>query len=139
MRRAGVIAVALASCGILPQAARADVAVAVTADVPFAQCGSARRAQLKRALARYCDGDGSADQRACHIARRALRCERLGRGPGRDCAADNAASMLAEDDGEVTMHVSEGCGGDWNIRFARAGRGYRVSMTEYVNGSCCGP
>jgi hypothetical protein len=136
MRRAVAIAVALASCGILPQAARADVTLAVTADAPFAPCGSARRAELKRALAEYCERDATADARACHIARRALRCEHLRR--GRDCDYDDAASIFADDDGGVSLHVSEGCGGAWRIEFDRAGRGYRVHGLEYVYGSCCG-
>ncbi|HZS38532.1 MAG TPA: hypothetical protein VFF06_16970 [Polyangia bacterium] len=122
MRMAIVIA-ALASS----LEARADVTFSGGDVEPVAECGSMRRAQLKHALAEYCEHEPSADARGCHFARRVLRCE-----------GGASHDLFNLSDGEIELSVSDGCGGDWNVRFARDKRGWRVISFDYSFGSCCG-
>ena len=131
--------IAIAAVLFVSAAARADVTLAVTADAPFAPCGSLQRGELKRALASYCEHDATADARACHAARRALRCEKIG-GATRACTAQGSASLYDDlyehTKGAVELFVNEGCGGSWRIEFEPSGRGYRVESVSYDFGSC---
>jgi hypothetical protein len=128
---------ALATVALVSSGTRADVSLAVTADAPFAPCGSGQRAELKRALASYCEHDATADERACHLARRALRCEKPG--PTKACAESGDAWLLDEGERRVQLNLNEGCGGSWHIEFEPRGRGYVVGSVSYDFGSCSGP
>jgi hypothetical protein len=132
-------AAALALALVASSAARGDVSLTVTADAPFAPCGSGQRAELKRALADYCERDATADARACHAARRALRCEKISRAT-RSCASEGSASLSGDryeqPQGSIELYVNEGCGGSWRIEFEPSARGYRVESVAYDYGSC---
>jgi hypothetical protein len=106
--------------------AHADASLTGVAVEPVAECGSLRRAQLKHALVEYCEREPTADARGCHLVRRALRCE-----------TENWSSLSeSEDRGEISLNVSDGCGGNWLVEFARVPHGWRVTSLNYSFGSC---